>query len=147
MTGERTSSWDILQETNLTLWSKRGEFQKGTNFPAWAFTTARFKTLSHFRDKQRDPHQFLTPEILESMGDELDSETRHANARSAALEHCHTTLTAKSRDLLQLYYHENRSLDQIGQKLGSSANALKQALFRIRQQLRECIDNQLQRTP
>ena len=28
---------DILQDTNLVLWEKRGQFQMGTNFRAWAF--------------------------------------------------------------------------------------------------------------
>ena len=34
---------DILQETSITLWSKFGEFEPGTNFRAWALKTAYWK--------------------------------------------------------------------------------------------------------
>ena len=48
---------DILQETNLTLCAKEANFEKGSNFRAFAFSIARFKVLSHLRDKKR--HQWL----------------------------------------------------------------------------------------
>ena len=38
---------EVLQDANLVLWEKRGQFQLGTNFRAWAFQIARYKLLQH----------------------------------------------------------------------------------------------------
>ncbi len=38
---------DILQETNLVLWRKAGEFEAGTSFEAWSFRVAHFQVMDH----------------------------------------------------------------------------------------------------
>ena len=40
---------DVLQETNLVLWEKRGKYQPGTNFQAWACAIARYEVKTHRR--------------------------------------------------------------------------------------------------
>ena len=147
LTGNNTISWDILQETNLVLWKKREEFQSGTNFEAWAFTVARFQCMAYFRDQKRDPNQLLTPEVLEAFGEEPDLELENQIPQLAALRHCHDLLKEKNQKLVRLYYYDKMSLEQIGNQLGTSTNSLKQALFRIRKSLRDCIDLQIQNTP
>ena len=36
---------DIIQETFLTVTKKADDFERGTNFRAWVWTIARFRTL------------------------------------------------------------------------------------------------------
>src|SRR4051812_1550189 len=57
---------DIVQETFLIVSAKAGEFERGTNFRAWAWTIARFKALQAL--ESRTSHQErLSPEVLEAL--------------------------------------------------------------------------------
>jgi RNA polymerase sigma-70 factor, ECF subfamily len=46
-------SEDLLQDTNLTIWKKRREYQPGTSFMAWACQTAFFKIKNFVKIKGR----------------------------------------------------------------------------------------------
>ena len=142
LTSDVNITWDVLQETNLVLWKKKNEFQSGSNFEAWAFTVARFQCMAYFRDKKRDPHQLLTPELLETFGNEPEQEFQKSQSQMKALRHCHSLLKEKSKRLIKLYYYDGLNLKQISNELNMSPNALKQALFRIRKKLRDCIEQQ-----
>jgi len=44
---------DVVQEVTSLLWQKRSSYVMGSNFRAWMFTTARYKILGYWRDRQR----------------------------------------------------------------------------------------------
>lgn len=52
--GDPNEAQNVLQETNLVLWRKSGEFQAGTNFSAWAHNVAYWQVRAFVRDRQRD---------------------------------------------------------------------------------------------
>ena len=60
---------DVLQETNIVLWEKADTFQRGTNFKAFAFRIAHFKTLEALRRQKRDhwPGRITTRSLPTSM--------------------------------------------------------------------------------
>ena len=137
--GNRSASWDVLQNTNMILWKKKDEFQMGSNFLAWAQTIARFQTMAFLRDRKREKTSVLTPEILELMGEEVEEEAEMYDKRRGALSTCLERLNPKSATMVKLHYDEDRSLQQIGETFGLSANAVKQSLFRARRALERCI--------
>lgn len=143
LTGHTASSWDVLQETNLVLWAKREEFKKGTNFSAWAHTVARFQVLAFLRDKTREPLSLLTPEIFEKLEAETDPEFEAHEARLKALSVCLTQLAPAASDIVRWHYEERLSLKQISARLSMTANAVKQALFRARRHLQQCVESSL----
>lgn len=140
LVGNSASSWDILQETNIVLWKKQADFQPGTNFDAWSFTIARFQVLAFLRDRKRDPLQLLTPDLLEVLGPDAEIEAGQLTDRLAALRKCLSHLTEKSRTLIDLHYSKGLKMKEIASSFGQSSAAVKQAIFRIRQSLFECIE-------
>ena len=136
------SAWDVLQETNVVLWKKQAEFQPGTNFDAWAFTVARFQVLAWLRDRKREPLDVMTPELCELMAAEAAVETADFDGRLVALQKCREQLPERGRRLVELYYERGRSVKQVGDDLKMGAEAVKQALFRLRRLLQDCIEGQ-----
>ncbi len=45
---------EVLQNTNLVLCRKAGEFQKGSSFAAWAFTIAKFHSTWNLHLRRED---------------------------------------------------------------------------------------------
>ena len=62
-----------------------------------------------------------------------------------ALDTCLRKLPPKSREILQLRYEQDLPSHSIADALGSTAEAIRIALFRIRNGLRDCIANSLAR--
>ena len=90
-----------------------------------------------------DPQDILTPELLESLAEDAEMEGAQFTERMAALRHCREQLGLKSRQLLELYYEAGLSMKEISDRLQSNSNAVKQALFRVRRTLLDCIQSSL----
>lgn len=60
-----------------------------------------------------------------------------------ALRKCMGRLKSRNRELVTMYYYEERSLGEIGELMLVSSNAASHALCRIREMLRKCIKRTL----
>jgi RNA polymerase sigma-70 factor (ECF subfamily) len=63
--------------------------------------------------------------------------------RARALRDCLEQLTPRSRQLVDLRYHEALALPGIAEQTGSTLEAVHKALVRIRQRLRDCVERRL----
>ena len=140
---DRSEAQDILQETNVVLWQKIGEFQSGTNFKAWAFRIAYLQTLAHFKRTKRSHWLGFSTELIETIADEAGPLLTDFEQRQRALRHCVEKLPEQDRDIVRAHYESGQPLAELGARLGRSAGALKQVLFRVRRTLRACIETQL----
>ena len=140
---DRSEAQDILQETNVVLWQKIGEFRPGTNFRAWAFRVAYLQTLAHFKRVQRGHWLGFSSELVETLADEAAPLLDDFEQRQHALRKCIEKLTEQDRDIVRAHYESEQPLAEISAQLGRSVGALKQVLFRVRRALRACIETRL----
>ena len=130
---------DILQETNVVLWRKAGEFKKGTSFMSWALAVARLEVLAFRRDRQRDRHIF-DARLLEQLADEYAANPEDTDDRQKAFEDCFKRLPPRQRELLGARYGPGGSVKEMARRRGQSAGALSVTLSRIRKALANCMD-------
>ena len=138
---------DILQQTNIVLWRKRESFELGTNFKAWSFAVARNMVFSQRRKLKRDSLLVFDEDLAEKFAEEFEDTDATLDSAFQALEKCITKLREHDRELLIKRYTEDVGLDQYAAELGRSSGTLKARLFKIRANLRRCIDQQLEATP
>lgn len=135
---------DVLQETNIVLWNSRHRFQPGTNFLAWAFTIARLEVL-HQRSRTKRWSRFrISDELLDMLAAEVPVDTDHECFLSA-LESCKQKLTPTQQALLEARYTADDSLESLAARTDKNASALRVALLRTRNLLRECIEQSTRR--
>ena len=94
--GDDNRTADVLQETNLTLWRKIGEFDPHKPFLPWAFAFARFQVMAHLRDHQRD-RLLLDADLAETLSQEAERQVNQIDLVRAALRPCMQALTASNR--------------------------------------------------
>lgn len=135
---------DVLQKTNLILWQKRDRFEAGSSFRAWAFTIARLESFNQIRRRSRDQRVFTGPDFLEAAtpGPADDGRADTLNA----LRVCLRRLPDRDRELLLTRYGSDRTLGEYASKLNRSPGTLKARLFKIRENLRKGIEEQLRRS-
>jgi RNA polymerase sigma-70 factor (ECF subfamily) len=137
---------DVLQETNIVLWKSRARFEPGTNFLAWAFTIARLEVLHHRTRAKRQRLVLLSDELLERMVEEAPDNVDH-EAYLRALEGCKAKLSESQRELIDLRYQPGYTLEAHARETGKKASTLRVSLLRIREALRECIENTMKEHP
>ncbi len=132
---------DVLQETNSVLWLKRGRFEAGTNFRAWAFQIARYEVMRQRARTKRLGRLVFSEELLESLADtDLPEE---ADSRLMALDRCLDKLSDSQRRIVHERYTVGRSLEQYAADTGRSPGSLRMALLRIRDLLKDCVNKTL----
>ncbi|MEY2599802.1 MAG: polymerase sigma factor SigL [Verrucomicrobiota bacterium] len=139
--GNAHAAADVLQECNLVLWRKFGEFRPEGDFLAWAFGIARFQVMAYLRDRHREQKRLLLPELVDLLHDELAHSATQSEVRVGVLRQCLDRLPPKSRALVDLRYFRNQSMEQIAAEIRLSLSATKVALLRVRRALKTCIES------
>ncbi len=137
---------DVIQQANAKIWEKRGDFEAGTNFKAWAMAVARFEVLNHRKRQARDSRLRFSDELEETIATELAEVDDDFEERQAALRECMQSLKPASRDLLMRRYASQQSLAEFADQLGRSVGGIKVTLHRLRTSLGDCIQRRLAAT-
>jgi RNA polymerase sigma-70 factor (ECF subfamily) len=136
--GDPDQANDVLQQANLVLWRKVGKFQPGSNFRAWAFRIAHFQVMAHRQRQLRDCVLF-DEEMLAILDPAAKAVDETYESRQEMLIACLEKLAASHRDLLRHRYADGLSLEAIAESTRRIANAVAQALFRVRRSLMDCV--------
>jgi RNA polymerase sigma-70 factor (ECF subfamily) len=133
---------DILQETNLVLWTKRREYKTGTSFIAWGCRIAFFKVQNHLRAKSRSRVHF-SDNFLAKLSDLHINRDELHTIQTTMLVYCLGKLSAASQQLLKLCFDETRSIQEVAKQLGRPVGSIYNTLSQIRFKLWKCIQNAL----
>jgi len=136
---------DVLQETNLVLWEKRGKFKPGTHFQAWAFAIARYEVKAHRRKAIALGVTTLDDDLLEELAERGEQRPEELEQRLRSLDKCLGKLQDKERQLIEHRYFSGATLESFSAACGRPVDSLRVSLFRIRAALRQCINKELTR--
>jgi RNA polymerase sigma-70 factor (ECF subfamily) len=135
---------DLAQDVYMEFYRHMDKTPPDVPVEAWLKGIARNLCRNHFRRSARRDrlHDQAIAEIL--------ARTQSAAARltdesdvGAALEGCFQKLPEDSRRMLIMRYAEERSSSAIAAALGSTAEAVRSALYRVRGALKECVASSL----
>ena len=136
---------DVLQETNLVLWEKRGKFKPGTHFQAWAYAIARYEVKAHRRKAIALGVTTLDDDLIEELAERGEKTPEELEQRLRSLDKCLGKLQDKERQLIEHRYFSGATLESFSAACGRPVDSLRVSLFRIRDALRQCINKELTR--
>ncbi len=129
---------DVLQETLVTLWAKRAEFDATREFLPWACGIARFKVREFWR-KQPRWEAFAQDDLMALIDQRREELAPELSLRGEKLRECVAKLPADQRATLDHYYTKEESVETLALREGRSVEAVYKMLQRIRRTLQECI--------
>jgi len=132
---------DIVQEVFLIISRKARTWTAGTDFLGWACTVARYETLNFQRTRARRVER-LDEDVVELLHAGGVPDEAGFQRRMAALQRCIGRLAPRARELVWMRYHGAQMPEQIAPTVGWTVNAVRVALTRARQFLRECLEQQ-----
>ncbi len=137
-TGNTQTAEEILQETNLVIWSKCSQFELGSNFMAWVRQIAVYEVLKWRQKRNRDKLTF-SDDFVQRVADSFSPPPEQIERRQQALEGCLDKLNAQDRELIQQRYQPGVTGKELASSLGRPPNSVYQSLGRIRKTLLECV--------
>jgi RNA polymerase sigma-70 factor (ECF subfamily) len=142
LTGNSLAAQNVLQETNLVLWDKLGDYDPTRPFLPWAYTFAYMQVLA-WRKKRRRDRLVFDEDLLGRISDSFARREGAGDRRLDALENCMHGLEPEHRVLVDRRYVSGDSVNQIAKDLHKGPNVISAALYRIRKTLMDCIQGKL----
>lgn len=134
---------ELAHDTFVFAFRHLDEFKPGTSFRAWvraiAWNLLRAE-VQRFAREQVNREKFTAWQLAEW---ETTSTETTPSAEAEHLQHRLDQLDGPLRELITLKYHADHSTGTIAAKLKRSLVWVRVSLFRVRQQLRECIEAKL----
>ncbi len=136
---------DIMQEGKIVMWRQFHQFELGTNFPAWSRKILFHQILAYRRRSKRHRSEFLSDRILEILSDESESAIKEQRwvKREKALDSCVHKLPVDHREILNLRYRDETSIEGISRKTNRTEGAIYRLLSRLRKNLFQCVEQEI----
>lgn len=133
-----TTAEDLLSDVFLDVWRQAGKFEGRSAVSTWLLGIARFKALSVLR--QRGEVE-LDDELAGAIEDHADDpEIAMAKKdKGETLRQCLTKLSAEHREVIDLVYYHEKSVDEVATIVGVPEATVKTRMFYARKKLSELL--------
>jgi RNA polymerase sigma-70 factor (ECF subfamily) len=129
---------DLISEVFLDVWRQAGRFEGRSAVSTWMLAIARFKALSALR---RRPSEELDEEAAGAIEDPSDDPgtVLEKKDKSVMLRKCLTGLSAEHREIIDLVYYHEKSVEEVAEIVGIPENTVKTRMFYARKRLAELL--------
>ena len=136
--GNETNAEDLLSEVFLDVWRQADRFEGRSSVSTWLISIARFKALSA---RRRRTEAELDEKIETTVADTAnDPEVAlQEKNRGELLRQALTRLSLEHREMIELVYYHEKSIDECAQILGIPAATVKTRMFYARKKLAELV--------
>jgi RNA polymerase sigma-70 factor, ECF subfamily len=136
--GDESSAEDLVSEVFFDVWRQADRFESRSQVSTWLMAIARNKALSVLRRRTTEE---LDEEVAEFIEDPSDSPevVMQKTQRSAVLQDCLSQLSPAHREIVDLVYYHEKSIDEVAEIIGVPQNTVKTRTFYARKRIGELL--------
>jgi RNA polymerase sigma-70 factor, ECF subfamily len=124
---------DVTSDVFLDIWRYAGRFEGRSTVLTWILAIARRKAFTAYA---RSRSVAFDSDLLADQGGTDDPDAPlHARDRSIVLRRCLTRLSPEHREVIDLVYYQEQSMDSVATILGIPRNTAKTRVFYARKRL------------
>src|SRR5512133_1829659 len=134
LTKDSSLAEDLVSEVFIDVWRGAGGFKGKSQVSTWLLAIARNKALSAMRARLDEQ---LDDEMATAIADPADDAETTVNKRdrSAIVQHCLSQLSPLHREVIDLVYYHEKSLDEVARIVGAPENTVKTRMFYARRRM------------
>jgi RNA polymerase sigma-70 factor, ECF subfamily len=138
LVGNPTVAEDLISDVFLDVWRQAGKFEARSAVSTWVLAIARFKALSAMR---RKPEEELDEEAAGAVEDPSDDPevAVQKKDKGEVLRKCLTALSAEHREIIDLVYYHEKSVEEVAGIVGIPEATVKTRMFYARKKLSELL--------
>jgi RNA polymerase sigma-70 factor, ECF subfamily len=129
---------DLISDVFLDVWRQAGRFEGRSQVSTWLLAIARFKALSALRRRSDEELDDETAEAIEDPSDDPEV-VLDKKDKSAAIRKCLEKLSAEHREIIDLVYYHEKSVEEVAKIVGIPENTVKTRMFYARKRLAELL--------
>jgi len=135
---DSTMAEDLVSQVFLDVWRTARQFEGRSQVSTWLLSIARFKALTALR--QRKYEDIDQDDVLE-IADEADTpeDSLDRSNTSAILRACVAKLSPAHREIINLVYYDEKSVEEVGAIIGIPQSTVKTRMFYARKQLADLL--------
>ena len=135
---DATTAEDLVSQVFLDVWRTAGQFQGRSQVSTWLLSIARFKALTAMRQRRFED---IDQEDVRQIPDDCETpETSlERSDTSAILRACVQKLSPAHREIINLVYYHEKSVEEVGQIIGIPQSTVKTRMFYARKQLADLL--------
>jgi len=135
---DQTKAEDLISEVFLDVWRQAGKFEARSAVSTWLLAIARYKALSALR---RRPDEELDEEAAAAIEDTADNPevALEKKDKGEILRKCLTELSPEHREIIDLVYYHEKSVEEVAEIVGIPENTVKTRMFYARKRLSELL--------
>jgi RNA polymerase sigma-70 factor, ECF subfamily len=129
---------DLTSQVFLDVWRTAKQFERRSQVSTWLLSIARFKALTALRQRR---HEDIDQEDILEIADQADTPEASfdRNKTSAILRACIGKLSPAHREIINLVYYHEKSVEEVGVIVGIPQSTVKTRMFYARKQLADLL--------
>jgi RNA polymerase sigma-70 factor (ECF subfamily) len=135
LTGNRSIAEEIVSDVFLDVWRHTAPFEKKSKVLTWLLGITRHKVLATLR--RRSETQPVNQRVLLAIEDPADTpeEYLHKQDRYTALKRCLEQLSPTHREIIDLVYYHDKSVDETAEIVGIPTSTVKTRMHYARRRM------------
>jgi RNA polymerase sigma-70 factor, ECF subfamily len=129
---------DLVSQVFLDVWRTAAQFEGRSQVSTWLLSIARFKALTALRQRR---HEDIDQDDVLEIADQGDTPeaSLDRSSTSAILRACVAKLSPAHREIINLVYYHEKSVEEAGAIIGIPQSTVKTRMFYARKQLAELL--------
>jgi RNA polymerase sigma-70 factor, ECF subfamily len=138
---DQSTAEDLISDVFLDVWRQAGRFQGRSSVSTWMLAIARFKALSALRRRQDEEFDENSTAAVEDGADDPLTSLEKKD-KSALIKRCLAGLSTQHREIIDLVYYHEKSVEETAAILDIPENTVKTRMFYARKRLSELLKAQ-----
>ena len=138
LTRDESVAEDLISEVFLDVWRQAGKFEGRSAVSTWLLAITRFKALSVLRRRKDAELDDETAAAIEDTSDDPEVVLEKQDTGNA-LRQCISALTPEHREVIDLVYYHEKSVEEAAAIMGIPENTVKTRMFYARKKLAELL--------
>ena len=136
--GNETLAEDLVSDVFLDVWRQASRFEGRASVSTWLLAIARFKAISA---RRRRTDAELDESVESTVADTADDPAvvLEKKNRDEMLRAALTRLSAEHKEIIDLVYYHEKSVDECAQIIGVPSGTVKTRMFYARRKLAELV--------
>ncbi len=136
LTNDASLAEELVSDVFLAVWRDAARFAGKSEPSTWMLAIARHKAFTALKRRRQE---LLTDEMADAIVDTADgAETiLERNDRSAAIRGCLARLSPNHREVIDLVYYHDKSVEEVAEITGVPRSTVKTRMFYARKKLGE----------
>jgi RNA polymerase sigma-70 factor, ECF subfamily len=132
--GDDATAEDLVNEVFIDVWRNAGHFEARSKVLTWILAIARYKALGSLRKRAHVTLDDDTCNAIEDPADDPEIVVQKTE-RSVLLQECLKQLSVAHREVVDLVYYHEQSIDEVANIIGVPHSTVKTRVFYARKRI------------